>query len=362
MLTGKDTVALRYSWSTSDNVVPISILGADIPGFPVGDYPTSHLAAVSHVRTVSPQVVHNLRASFFRHDFLMEKRLSGLSPPGLGFGYDTSPEAAKGAPLMLVHGYSSMGDPAIGPRDTVQNNDEVGETITITSGAHIFRFGGEFRRIQLSAVQGHFSNGVFQFSSSPTNNSLANLLLGRLFVFTQAGGDFHRALRGGDSTLFVQDDWRLNRNVTLHRGLRHEINTPFAERSGKLTSFSPGMQSSRFPQAPRGLLFPGNEGITTRIAPIYKKAFGPRVGVAWGIGGPGAMVVRAGFGIFYDQLANGVGGPLRVATQSVPWIQVRTITGPRDRLHPAVRAGPSGRIHQAAFHVHHSRTACCLPT
>jgi hypothetical protein len=142
MLTGKDTVTLRYSWSTSDNVVPISILGADIPGFPVGDHPTSHLAAVSHVRTVSPQVVHNLRASFFRHDFLMEKRLSGLSPRSLGFGYDTSLEAAKGAPFMLVHGYSSVGDPAIGPRDTVQNNYEVGETITITSGAHIFRFGG----------------------------------------------------------------------------------------------------------------------------------------------------------------------------------------------------------------------------
>lgn len=344
MLTGKDTVTLRYSRSSSDNVVPISILGADIPGFPVGDYPTSHLAAVSHVRTVSPQVVHNFRASFFRHDFLMEKRLSGLSPRGLGFGYDTSLEAAKGAPFLLVHGYSSVGDPAIGPRDTVQNNYEAGETATVTAGAHTFRFGGEFRRIQLNAVQGHFSNGVFQFSSFPTNNSLANLLLGRPFVFTQAGGDFHRALRGWDSTLFVQDDWRVAGSVTLHLGLRHEINTPFAERSGKLTSFSPGMQSSRFPQAPRGLLFPGDEGITTRIAPIYKKAFGPRVGVAWGIGGRGAMVVRAGFGIFYDQLANGVGGPLRVATQSVPWIQVRTITGPQiDFTHPFGADGPRFR-------------------
>lgn len=329
MATSRDTVTLRYAWSASDNVVPISILGADIPGFPVGDDPKSHLAAVSHVRTVSPQLIHTFRASYFRHDFLMEKRLSGLSPRTLGFGYDTSLEAAKGAPFMLVQGYSSVGDPAIGPRDTVQNNYEIGETLTITSGAHAVRFGGEFRRIQLNAVQGHFSNGVFQFSGFPTNNSLANLLLGRPSVFTQAGGDFHRALRGWDSVLFVQDDWRMSRSLTINIGLRHEINAPFAERSGKLTSFSPGMQSVRFPDAPRGVLFPGDPGITTRIAPIYKKGFGPRVGIAWNVGGRGGTVVRTGFGVFYDQLANGVGGPLRVATQSVPWIQVRSITGAR---------------------------------
>ncbi|MFZ5928725.1 MAG: carboxypeptidase regulatory-like domain-containing protein [Acidobacteriota bacterium] len=342
MATSRDTVTLRYAWSTSDNVVPISILGADIPGFPVGDYPASHLAALSHVRTVSPRVIHNFRASFFRHDFLMEKRLSGLSPRTLGFGFDTSLEAAMGAPFMLVHGYSSVGDPAIGPRDTVQNNYEIGETLTINAGAHAVRFGGEFRRIQLNAVQGHFSNGVFQFSGFPANNSLANLLMGRPSVFTQAGGDFHRALRGWDSVLFVQDDWRLSRSLTINLGLRHEINAPFAEASGKLTSFSPGMQSLRFPDAPRGVLFPGDPGITTRIAPIYRKGFGPRVGIAWNAGGRGDTVIRTGFGIFYDQLANGVGGPLRVATQSVPWIQVRSITGARIDFANPFGAGDPG--------------------
>ena len=292
MATAKDTVSLRYAWSSSNNVVPISILGADIPGFPVGDYPSTHLAALSHIRTVSPQVAHNFRASFFRHDFLMEKRLSGLSPRGLGFGFDTSLEAATGAPLMLVQGYSSVGDPAIGPRDTVQNNYELGESLTVTAGGHTIRFGGEFRRIQLNAVQGHFSNGVFQFSGYPTNNSLANLLLGRPAVFTQAGGDFHRALRGWDSVLFVQEEWRMARSFTLSLGLRHEINAPFAEKSGKLVSFSPGMQSTRFPEAPRGVLFPGDPGISTRIAPVYRKGFGPRAGLAGG--GPAAVPGRGG--------------------------------------------------------------------
>jgi len=327
MASSKDTFTLRYAWSLSDNVVPISILGADIPGFPVGDYPESHLAALSHVRTISPQLIHNFRASFFRHDFLMEKRLSGLSPRQLGFGFDTTLEAARGAPFVLVSGYSSVGDPAIGPRDTVQNNYEAAEAVTVTAGAHTLRFGGEFRRIQINAVQGHFSNGVFQFSGYPASNSLANLLLGRPSVFTQAGGDFHRALRGYDTALFVQDEWRKSSSLTISLGLRHEINAPFAEKDGKLTSFSPGMQSLRFPEAPRGLLFPGDPGITTRIAPVYRKGFGPRAGIAWNPGGRGSTVVRTGFGIFFDQLANGVGGPLRVATQSVPWIQVRSVSG-----------------------------------
>ena len=76
---------------------------------------------------------------------------------------------------------------------------------------------------------------------------------------------------------------------------------------------------------------------------VYKKAFGPRLGLAWDVREDGRTFVHAAYGILYDALANGVGGPLRVATQSVPWIQPRTLNGNVDLLRPfASESDPFG--------------------
>jgi hypothetical protein len=267
----------------------------------------------------------------------------------MGFDFDPTLEAAAGMPFVLVSGYSSMGDPAIGPRNTYQTNFEASETFAFTTTSHSFKAGGEVRHVAVDALQGHFANGSFQYSSQyPTRSSFANFLLGAPSRFTQSGGDFERNLLAWELAAYVQDEWRLSPRFSVNAGLRYEINTPFREENNKLNAFVPGRQSEVYPDAPPGVLFPEDEGIGAYIAPVYKKAFGPRLGLAWDVRGDGRTSVRAAYGILYDALANGVGGPLRVATQSVPWIKPRTLNGNVDLLRPfANESDPFG----AAFTV-----------
>jgi len=341
VLSAKDTFSARYFLSQGESRNPFSILGSDVPGFPVQDNLRSQLFTMT-TNHVSGSMVNTLRASFFRHFFYLEKRLSGLTPRGVGFGFDPTVAYAAGMPFITVGGYSNIGDPAIGPRDTTQNDYELQEALARSSGRHNYKFGIELRRTQVNSVQGHYANGAYSFTNSPSNSPLANFLLGRPSTFTQAGGDFYRGLRSLDFAAFAQDSFRWTDKLTVNFGVRWEVNTPFTEIRGKLNAFAPGNQSTVFPNAPAGILVPGDPGVPNGIAPVYWKSLMPRLGLAYDPSGAGTTVFRAGFAMFYDLLLNGVGGPLRAATQSLPWVTIRQATGASVNF--ASPLGPNGFV------------------
>jgi hypothetical protein len=326
VLGAADTASARYTFARSYTLDPFSILGADLPGWPVQNNTRGQLFSLAETHTTG-KTVNSFRASFFRDYIFLEKRLSGLSPSQLGFGFNTTTAMATGAPFIIVNGYSNIGDPAIGPRDTTQNDYEFQDSVARTIGRHSLKVGGLFRRTQVNSVQGHYANGVYNFTSTPASDPFANLLLGTPSTFTQGGGDFYRGLRSWDLAGYAQDEWRMSARFTLNYGARYEVSTPFSEISNKLNAFVPGQQSVVRPNAPLGVLFPGDPGIPSTIAPIYYKGLMPRIGFAWDPDGAGNWAIRSGYSIFYDTVANGVGGPLRVATQSAPWVTMRQVTG-----------------------------------
>jgi hypothetical protein len=328
LLRSADVLSARYSYSTTGLRSPYSELGADVPGFPVGYYANTHLGGLTETHTFSPHTVLTANVSFFQSHIVLDKRNSGFSPQAFGFGYSSTWASATGAPLIMTQGYSNVGDPIINPRDSVQNDYAFAANLVHTQGKHATSVGTQFRRTQINGYQSNFASGTFSFTTQGyTNNSMANFLLGKADIFTQAGGDFTRDLRGWELGSYAQDEYRISSRLTLNYGVRYEITTPFSDIHNRLMAWAPGQQSVVYPNAPAGLLFPGDQGIPNTIAPVFKEDLAPRVGFAWDPLGNSRTVIRAAYGIFYDELLNGVGMPLRGASSALGQTVVRTLTG-----------------------------------
>ncbi len=320
--------AAHYTHAMSSNIDPLSIAGANVPGFPAGEDIGTQSASVSETDVLSGVTVNDLRLGFFRNVFDTDRPLNHTAPGALGFNYASTLPAAQGPPFFIVSGYASVGDPITGPRDTAQNTWQLSDSLSHVTGAHSVKFGGDCMRNQINMTEGIASNGFFVFAPFPASDAFASFLLGFPVVFFQGGGDMNRGLRNIEAGVYAHDEWRITRRLTMNYGLRYEVNTPFVDIRNRMNSWSPGRQSTVFPNAPAGLLFPGDPGVPDGIAPVYWKGLMPRLGVAWDPTGAGRTSIRAGYGIFYDSFTNGVGGPLQAPLSALPWTQARQLGPP----------------------------------
>jgi hypothetical protein len=94
----------------------------------------------------------------------------------------------------------------------------------------------------------------------------------------------------------------------------------------RVTGFIPGMKSTVRPDAPVGLVFPGDAGIPDGIAHSFNAVM-PRLGAAWDPTGRGTWALRASYGLFYDQFQNGSGTASQVPVSSIPWAQFNQYSG-----------------------------------
>ena len=80
------------------------------------------------------------------------------------------------------------------------------------------------------------------------------------------------------------------------------MNQPFAEKQDHLAAFHPGQQSSAFPAAPTGLVYPGDTGVPDGTYYTDKNNVAPRLSATWDPKGDGRTSIRAAWGLFYDTL------------------------------------------------------------
>ena len=341
--SANDQVFGRYSYSGGHNINPISVRGTDVPGYPTRDDLQTHTAQLSATRIVSSTLTNSLRATWLRHEFLFDQRLNRQPPGELGFGYGSANDIGQGPPFFNISGYTPIGGAITGPRNSTQSTFEVQDSLTWTRGAHLIKAGGELRRTAIDMIQAIAPNGFFVFAGTfPTNNAIANLLLGAPVTFYQGLGDFTRGLRLWNVGLFVQDEWRAGSRLTVNYGLRYERINPFTEIEDRLNGFIPGVRSQVRPDAPQGLVFPGDPGVADGIA-AGAHTFMPRVGLAWDPTGTGVWSVRTSYGLFFDQFQNGAGTSSQVAISAIPWAQFNQFSGAglnfqdpyQGRVHPA---------------------------
>jgi outer membrane receptor protein involved in Fe transport len=320
-LSPSDTLNFRYMYSSGPTTDPLSTAGANVPGFPVGqdDRAQNFVAQETHI--FSPTTIGVARVSYLRNKFLLDQHINQEPASDLGFQYaPTLPEAA-GPPFIQVAGYASVGDPITGPRNTFQNTYDLSGSLSWIHGRHELKFGGGYRRDQINALQGIATNGFFVFVPFPFTDGFASYLEGQPYVFLQGGGNFDRHIRDWAVDAYAQDKYKVTSNLTLNVGLRYELPAPSTEANNEVNLFVPGAQSKVVPNAPAGLLYPGDPGVPAGLIPTQKTAFAPRVGLAWDPLGTGTTVISAAYGIFYEPYYTGEGGPLQDPISSPPYLK-----------------------------------------
>jgi outer membrane receptor protein involved in Fe transport len=322
-----DNLNFRYMYSSGPTTDPLSPVGANVPGFPVGEYDRAQNFVAQETHIFSPTTIGVARFSFLRNVFLLDEHLNHQSPSSLGFQYAPTLPSASGPPFIQVGGYASVGDPITGPRNTYQNTFDLSGSLSWIHGRHEFKFGGGYRRDQINALQGIATNGFFVFAGIPSqanflyNDGFANFLSGNPVVFLQGGGNFNREIRDRALDAYGQDTYKVTSNLTLNIGLRWELPFPATENHNQVNLFVPGAQSQVVPNAPAGLLYPGDPGVPAGLIPTQKTAFAPRVGLAWDPRGDAKTVISAAYGIFYEPYYTGEGGPLQDPVSAPPYLK-----------------------------------------
>ena len=325
-LSSADTLNFRYLYSNGNELDPLSPAGASVPGYPVGVDQRAQNFVLQETHTFSPNLIGVGRFSFLRNKFLFGLRTNHTNPSDLGFAYDPSLEVAIGPPFIQVNGYTSVGDPITGPRNSYEDAFDYSGSISWVHGKHEVKFGGGGQHQQVNALQGIATNGFFVFAPFPITDAFASFLTGAPVVFLQGRGSFDRGIRGNSLNGYAQDTYKATKRLTLNLGLRYDLPFPYTEIHNRQTLWIPGRQSTVMPSAPEGLLYPGDAGVPAGLIPTFHKGFAPRVGIAWDPTGGAKWLVTSSYGMFYEPYYTGQGGPLQSPISAPPYLQTAQVS------------------------------------
>ncbi|MGC2183421.1 MAG: carboxypeptidase regulatory-like domain-containing protein, partial [Terriglobales bacterium] len=228
-LTPRDTLNFRYMINGGTRFDPLSPAGASVPGFPVGEDHRGQDFVAQLTHTFSPTLIAVARFSFLRNKAMFGQRSNHISPTDLGFNYNSSLAIAAGPPFIQVNGYTTVGDPITGPRNSYENAYDYTGSVSWVRGRHDLKFGGGFQHLHVNALQGIATTGFFVVVPFPMTDAFASFLIGQPVFFLQGRGDFNRNINGKSLQGYVQDTFKATRRLTLNLGVRYDLPFPYTE-------------------------------------------------------------------------------------------------------------------------------------
>ncbi|HKY04722.1 MAG TPA: carboxypeptidase regulatory-like domain-containing protein, partial [Blastocatellia bacterium] len=296
-LNSSANLAFRYSFADRDLFEPFSgPTFALVPGFGSDIPRRAQNFMVSETHIFSPSFVNEARFAFNRVALGVFQQNQGTSiNRQLGLPDLSDDPRDFGLSFITVTGFSPLGDEFNNPQHSVTNVFQLLDNATYARGRHLMKFGADFRILQQNAFRDVQSRGFLNFTDRAfTGNALADLLLGFPSITGGARLDNHQHLRSESYNFYFNDSFRISQNFTLSYGLRYEYNSPPVDPEDRATVFDPVTGT---------LVRVGTEGVPRSGFESDRNNFAPRVGIAWTLDRDGDTVLRAGYGIYYDQSA-----------------------------------------------------------
>ncbi|MDX1983374.1 MAG: TonB-dependent receptor, partial [Bryobacteraceae bacterium] len=271
---------------------------------------------LSDTVTFRPNVIGQFRLSSTRRVINTNPRSAGYDFTQLGF-----PQLLKDrAKTLLFPRFAITDSINLGPDRAsfftdAEDNRDAQAHMTYVLGSHSVKSGGNFTFQTFNIFRPERPSGLYEFnrtftqgpnptaSGATSGHGVATFLLG-----IPTGGQFSDDPSLATSQKFyawyVQDDWKVRRNLTLNLGLRWEYQTPWSDRFNQLGFFDPDFTDPLTKQ--KGLLrFTGRDGNSRYQSDPDRNNFSPRIGLAWSFSKN--TVLRTGYALSYFPGSGGVG-------------------------------------------------------
>jgi hypothetical protein len=278
MLTG------RYYYSTSNQSFPLGLGGTgDLPNYNTITPTNVNLVSISYLTTLSSTKVNEVRFGYNRFYETFFPQDNKFNPADIGLITGAAPQD-YGLPKISIADFTSFGATSSDPRGRTDVNWQFIDDFSWKFNKHALKLGYEFRRTTVSQF---FDEG---FRGSLSFASLTDFLAGIPSGGSILEGDTNRNTYEDSNAFYVQDSFRVNRQLTLDYGLRWDNFGVIGEKNNLFSNINP---------ATGVLTQVGTNGLNSLYKPDYRN-FAPRVSIAYDLTGKGTTVIRSGAGLFYD--------------------------------------------------------------
>jgi Carboxypeptidase regulatory-like domain len=298
-----NTLSGRYFVGDSVQAFPLALTGGGIlPGFDTSTPTRVQLVSISYVRVISPTKVNEARLGWNRFAEGFDPEDMSFHPDSVGLCAATSTADCTGSgpsnsglPVINVGSFAQLGASHTTPRHRFDSNWQAFDNFSWKFGKHDVKVGYEFRRTTIQQFFGVNFRGSLKFNGDHSGTALGDFLSGYVDSGGESTGQAVRHTFQDNDGLYIQDSFQLSSRLTFSYGLRWDYYGVFSEENhlaSNITNFDTAAQTVTLTQV-------GQPGLGELYNPDYRN-FAPRLSIAWDPLGHGKMVIRAGYGIFYD--------------------------------------------------------------
>jgi hypothetical protein len=188
------------------------------------------------------------------------------------------------------------------PSQEVRRSYGFSDTLIKTVGRHTLSAGTDLTRQWAEEISAYPAAPIVGFNGTYTGSAMADFLLGYMGSFEQGGGEI-ADIQGWQVNPYFNDDFRLRAGLTITAGIRWDPDLAPVSVGGRGAAYVAGQQSTKFINAPLGLIFPGDTGMNGALRPSNYGYWEPRLGIAYQPKSLPHTAFHAGFGLFSGPVA-----------------------------------------------------------